>query len=373
MKSEHSPLSGFDEYPIHQNPEPLRIVSTSDPRAYERYWFTAADPAQDVLVVVGFGFYPNLGTADAFAILVHANSHTTVRAHRALGDDRSIIGTGPLRGEIIEPFREWRLTVGENAQDLTLDLRWHDTKRAIFHRMGGAGMHTSHDGRPALPTAGYEGFGRIEGEVTLRGKRISLSTESSRGSRDHHWGIRNGVGGPGHLQPQARGSHLGQWVEFSDWSIWGWRCLRNIGDTEHPGAEMVTPISNKMRFDPVTKHLIGGVIQNRFADGSMREITYEQIDNRVAYLRCGMYMGPDQNGTPEENWFQGTHEGEQMVAGESYDLTDPALRQRIAGFDDHLVVATCEGEQTIGLLECSNPVLYEMCRDGAPGFAFLTD
>src|ERR1019366_3945708 len=120
VASEHSPLSGFDEYPIHQIPEPLRIVSTSDPRAYERYWFTAADAAQDLLLVVGFGFYPNLGTADAFAILVHADRHTTVRAHRALGDDRSIIGTGPLRGEIIEPFREWRLTVGDNAQDLTL-------------------------------------------------------------------------------------------------------------------------------------------------------------------------------------------------------------------------------------------------------------
>src|ERR1019366_563225 len=242
-----------------------------------------------------------------------------------------------------------------------------------FHRMGGAGMHTSHDGRPALPTAGYEGFGRIEGEVTIEGNTLPLSIGSTRGSRDHHWGIRNGVGGPGHLQPQARGSHLGQWVEFSDWSIWGWRCLRNIGDAAHPGAEMVTPFSNKMRFDPQTNHLIGGVIQNRFSDGTVREITYEQIGHRVAYLRCGMYMGPDQNGTPEENWFQGTYGGGDAIRGERYDLSDPVIRQRIAGFDDHLVLATCGDEQTIGLLECSKPVLYEMCRDGAPGFALLED
>jgi len=373
MTSEHSPLSGFDEYPIHQIPEPLRILGTSDPRAYERYWFTAADREQDVLLVMGFGFYPNLGTADAFAILVHDDTHTTVRAHRALEDDRADIGTGPLRGEVVEPFREWRLTVDDNARGLRVDIRWHDTKRAIFHRMGGAGMQTSHDGRPALPTAGYEGFGRIEGEVTIEGKSLPLSIESTRGSRDHHWGIRNGVGGPGHLQPQPRGSHLGQWVEFSDWSIWGWRCLRNIGDTAHPGAEMVTPFSNKMRFDPQTNHLLGGVIQNRFADGTVREITYEQIGHRVAYLRCGMYMGPDQNGTPEENWFQGTYGGGDAIRGEAYDLSDPVIRQRIAGFDDHLVLATCRDEQTIGLLECSNPVLYEMCRDGAPGFALLED
>jgi len=49
------------------------------------------------------------------------------------------------------------------------------------------------------------------------------------------------------------------------------------------------------------------------------------------------------------------------------------VRQRIAGFDDHLVLARCDGEQTIGLLECSNPVLYEMCRDRVPGFGILED
>jgi hypothetical protein len=84
-------------------------------------------------------------------------------------------------------------------------------------------------------------------------------------------------------------------------------------------------------------------------------------------------MGPDQDGTPEENWFQGTHGGGALVTGESYDLTDPRVRKRIAGFDDHLVLATCDGEQTIGLLECSNPVLYEMCRDRVPGFGLLED
>ncbi len=373
MASEHSPLSGLDEYPVHQIPEPLRILATSDPRAYERYWFTAADPELDVFVVTGFGFYPNLGTADAFAIVIRDDTHTTVRAHRPLGDDRALIETGPLRAEVIEPFREWRLVLDDNPQELSFDLRWRDTKRAVFHRMGGAGMHTSSQGRPALPTAGYESFGRIEGRLSVRGVELGLSAERARGSRDHHWGVRNGVGGPGHLQPQVRFSHLGQWVEFSDWSVWGWRCLRNIGDERHPRAEEVAPILSRMRFDPETKHLVGGVVRNRFPDGSVREITYEQIGNRVAYLRCGMYMGPDLTGTPEENWFHGYHPGGGALAGESFDLGDPAVRQRIAGFDDHLMRATCDGEETVGILECSNPVLYEMCRDEVPGFALLDD
>ena len=36
-ETEHSPLNSMDEYPIHQYPEPLRVIYTSDARAYERH------------------------------------------------------------------------------------------------------------------------------------------------------------------------------------------------------------------------------------------------------------------------------------------------------------------------------------------------
>jgi hypothetical protein len=372
LDTERSPLTGLDELPIHQNPEPLRIVGTSDPRAYERYWFTAQDPASDVYLVTGFGFYPNMGTADAYAILVRDNKHTTVRAYRVLGDDRSVISTGPLNALPVEPFKEWHLTLADNAQGLTFDLRWRDTKRAVFQRFGGGGMESSKDGRPALATAGYESFGNVEGTVTIGGRTVALTPETTIGSRDHHWGTREGVGGPNHMVgTHQRRSHLGQWVEFRDWSLWGMRCLWNIGDDTHPRATPVVPLSNRMRFDPETHHLLGGIVSNRFPDSSVKEIHYESIGNRVAYLRCGMYTGPDQTGTPEENYFHGSLEGAEGVGGETYDLTDPKVRVRIAGFEDHLVRATCDGEATVGILECSNPVLYEMCRDKVPGFSLL--
>ena len=370
--NEHSPLSGLDEYPIHQIPEPLRIVSTSDARAYERYWFTAQDLDSDIFLVTGFGFYPNMGTADAYAILVHEDRHTAVRAFRLLGDDRSVIATGPLSAERVEPFREWHLKLGGNPQGLAFDLRWRDTKRAVFHRLGGSGMDTSRGGRPALPTAGYESFGRIEGTISCDGKTFRLSPAATAGSRDHHWRIRQGVGGPGHMHPEERWTHLGQWVEFPNWLIWGWRCLWNIGDDEHSkAASPVIPFAHRMRFDLQTRHLLGGIVSNKFPDGSVREITYEQVGNRVAYMRTGMYMGPDQNGTPEENYFQGTPGGDDVVLGETYDLTDPKVRLRIRGFEDHLMRVTCDGEEAVGILECCNPVLYEKCAAGVPGFSFL--
>ena len=32
-------LTRFDDYPIHQTPEPVAQVATSDRNAYDRYWF----------------------------------------------------------------------------------------------------------------------------------------------------------------------------------------------------------------------------------------------------------------------------------------------------------------------------------------------
>jgi hypothetical protein len=367
--TEHSPLSGFDEYPIHQITEPLRFAGTTDPRFFERYWFTAQDDTGEIFLITGFGFYPNLGTADAYAIFVHNNTHTTVRAHRRLGDDRTVLATGPLRAELVEPFSEWRLTLDDNSQGLRFDVRWHDSKRAVFRKpvfpsmMGPVNSHLIHD------WAGYETFGTIEGTIDYKGQQFKLNGAHVHGSRDHHWGMRNGVGGPERGLPEGRTSHLGQWIEFGDWSIWSRQVLYNLGDGR-PGAAKIEPFDHRLRFDPETKHLVGGIIRNRLENGEVREITYEQIGNQVAYLRCGMYTGPDGRGTPEEDYHHGVVFKEH-VGGETYNLSDPASRMRIAGFEDHLCRATYNGETSVGILECRNPVVYEMCRDGYPGFSFL--
>ena len=47
-----------------------------------------------------------------------------------------------------------------------------------------------------------------------KGRIFVLNPTQVRGSRDHHWGLRNGVGGPGHSEPMKRFSHCGQWVEI---------------------------------------------------------------------------------------------------------------------------------------------------------------
>jgi len=371
--SEHFPLAAFDEYPIHQSTEVLRVMATTDPRAYERYWFSAQDDAGEMFLVIGMGFYPNLETTDAYSIFVHKNKHTTVRAYRPVGQDRANMVVGPVSLQIVRPFREWRLTLGNNSEKLKYDLTWRDAKRAIFHRIALSmpDNPTVIDSQLFLSNVGYESFGTVEGTIEYQGRQFKLDASRVRGSRDHHWGIRDGVGGPGHQVSAPKGSHLGQWVEFRDWSIWGWRVLYNLGEPQG-GATRIDPFEHKLRFDPITKHLVGGVIRNRLASGQVREVTYEQIGNQVAYLRCGMYTGPDGRGTPEEDYHHGSAVGE-SVAGETYDVSDAKVRMRIAGFDEHLCRVTCNGETAIGILECRNPVLYEMCRAKVPGFSLLDE
>jgi len=365
--AEHSPLCGLDESPIHQTIEPVRLVATTDPRFFERYWFTAHDEGGEFFLVIGFAIYPNLGTVDGYGILVHENIQTTVRAHRALGLDRTQMSVGPLQLRVVEPFTEWHLQLGDNEQQLSFDIRWRDTKRAAYQRFayeipGVLSTRLLHE------WAGYETFGRVGGTVSIKGKTLTLNPTRVTGSRDHHWGIRNGVGGH-HLAEPKGGSHVGQWIQFRDWALQGRRIFYNLGDSR-TGTGRVEHVDHRLTFDTETRHLSGGVIRNFLSDGSIREISYEPVGHQIAHLRCAMYCGPDGQGTPDENIHHGMPLAE-PVTGESYDLNDAAVRLRIGGFDDRLVRATCDGEAAVGILECRNPALYDMCRLGIPGFGFL--
>ena len=365
-QTEQSPMSGWDEYPIHQIPAPLRVVGTSDARAYERYWFTAQDVSGKFIMIIGMGFYPNLGTVDGYVAWNQGGRHTTVRVHRYLDDDRQSISCGPLTFEVIEPFKEWRLMLTSNEHGLSVDIRFRDTKRPVFIQYPSSGPAGRHPTR----TCGYESFGRIEGQVILDGEVFNLSHSTTIGSRDHHWGERNGVGGPAFLDNRIRSGHFLQWVEFSDWSIWGIRCLLNPGDPRK-GALAVTRFEHELWFDPMTNHFAGGVVTNYLENGEVKKITYEQVDDKVIYLRTGMYMGPDFTGTPDENHFHGSDVGV-TTSRVSYDLSDPKIRIRLGGFEDHLVRATCDGEETVGLIEAKNPIPYEWARDGKAGYRLVS-
>ena len=60
-------LSPLDDYPVHQIPEPIRHVGTSDRNFYDRYYFNLHGKSDELMLVTGLGQYPNLGVTDAFS------------------------------------------------------------------------------------------------------------------------------------------------------------------------------------------------------------------------------------------------------------------------------------------------------------------
>jgi hypothetical protein len=357
VSREHAPMWALTELPVHEwSPQDMLVEATSDPRAYERYWFTCQDRTGDLLVVNGFALYPNLGTVEAFAIVNLRGQHTTVRAHRRLTGNRFDMRVGPLNFELTEPFREWRLTLGANDQRIEYDIRWHDSKRAVR--------------QPAF-LGGYESFGWPEGTVIVRGERFELTRGAYNGSRDHHWGVRDGVGGRGHALRAASTSTAtaGQWVEFGDWSVWLHRVLYNLGDPR-PGTGRIVHQDRRLRFDPDTHLFLGGVVRNTLEGGEVKELHYRRLGSQIAFLRCGMYGGRE-GGTPEGDIWHGQYVGDDVVTGETFDVTQPDVQRRLAGGANHHCEVTCDGETTYGLFETHDPITYEMCRDGAPGFALL--
>ena len=62
-------VSHLDEYPIHQVPLPVTWAGSSDRNFYDRCYLNAHDRTGDIFLITGLGYYPNLGTKDAFVLI----------------------------------------------------------------------------------------------------------------------------------------------------------------------------------------------------------------------------------------------------------------------------------------------------------------
>ena len=120
-------LSPLDDYPVHQIPEVMRHVGTSDRNFYDRYYFNAFPLTGDTMLIVGLGQYPNLGVTDAFALLRRGSAHRVVRASRELGADRMNTRVGPFGVEVLEGLKRLRVVLSPNEHGLSFDLTWDGT------------------------------------------------------------------------------------------------------------------------------------------------------------------------------------------------------------------------------------------------------
>jgi len=98
-------ISSWDDFPVHQTPEPVRHVGTSDRNFYDRYYFNLHGSSDELFAIFGLGVYPNLGVKDAFLAVTAGGKQRIVRASDELSD-RSDISVGPIRIEVLEPLQK---------------------------------------------------------------------------------------------------------------------------------------------------------------------------------------------------------------------------------------------------------------------------
>jgi hypothetical protein len=107
-----------------------------------------------------------------------------------------------------------------------------------------------------------------------------------------------------------------------------------------------------------------------FASGEEKLVRFERAGNQIAFLRCGMYGGPN-GGTPDGDIWHGQYVGDNVVSGETYDANDPEVRSRICGLDQHQMRFECEGAVSYGLFEAYDTLCFETAQQGRQGLRLL--
>ena len=176
-----------DDYPIHQTPEPVQQVFTSDRNFYDRFFFNGYFREGEPYFAAAMGIYPNVGIIDcAFSVIAGGVQHS-VRASRVLGAERMDTRVGPISIEIVRPMRSMRLRVDHETikADLMFEARADAIEEPRFSRRAGP--------RLVMDLTRFTQHGGYSGSLTVAGKTYEAKPSRVWGSRDRSWGVR-GIG-----------------------------------------------------------------------------------------------------------------------------------------------------------------------------------
>ena len=123
--SEHEeyPLSPYDEYPVHQSPYPISYVPATDYAWDEGYFYGVYSADAKVLMLTGMRINPNADVIGAHIGVNVRGRQRTARLSRTWRQ-QCYTAVGPLRYDVIEPYRDIRLTMAPNEAGLAFDLHW---------------------------------------------------------------------------------------------------------------------------------------------------------------------------------------------------------------------------------------------------------
>ena len=177
----------MDELLVHQLPEPLTHAAV-----FHHHWreslFFIIHPRDGLgdCVILTMASYPERRELDSLQ-LGHWGGQPAVGFHtRPFGDDPHDLTVGPVRVEVVEPFKTLTLRVDEGpnvpiALDLTFSAR--TPRYALRRGTMKAGHEIIWDQSHMVQSGSYSGTVRRNGET--------FTIDNWWGQRDHSWGIRD--------------------------------------------------------------------------------------------------------------------------------------------------------------------------------------
>jgi hypothetical protein len=325
-------LTPLDDLPFHQIASTFDHVGSSDPRFFDRYWFVAYDPQGRFSLATGLGVYKNMNVLDGFVCVVVGGKQYNVRVSRAYRPDFSI-GAGPLRYEVIEGLKTFRLVLEPNEFGIAMDLTWNASFPAFeeaYHRQRVGGMLQQDYLR-------YYQWGTVTGTLSVGGQTFDCGPGGVFGFRDRSFGVRPGVGGrmpipaPAHDAKSRAAPGLSLGIAFGtkeesstfvvseddQGALIGFD--GRIGYTAESGKPVLEleSCTHEVSLLPGTLSFAGAKIVLRDKLGADHVLEVERLTNPLVYAGFGYNDGyVDKLGL-------GVYRGLNYIEGETYDVSDP--------------------------------------------------
>lgn len=372
-------ITHFDDYCIHQTPQPVAQPGPSDRNFYDRYWFNGFDSEGTYIFEIGLGLYPNRHVMDGHFSVTVGDHQWAFHSSRRAPKERSETVIGPLQLSVIQPLRQLRVTLAPNEHGIECDLTFtaasvpHEEPQNVLFDDGHLIMHNSR----------FTQIGYWEGHFTIDGQRYAV--QRAYGTRDRSWGVRP-VGEPQGGAPGLMNSEPGVY--------WVWNPI-NFGDVctqfgtfedrdgrptqvsadllplyddpaeiptlEEPGLVAMRDIQHAITWHAGTRRAAGMTLSMQDAEGRSYELSMEPI---LLFQMLGI-------GYNHGEWGHGCWQGELVTAREEWDLRaiDPLDYSFI---HNHQVVRARMGDRVgMGTLETivigrHAPSGFKDFFDGAP-------
>jgi hypothetical protein len=352
-------LTRYDDFPLHQTPEPVAHPVTSDRNFYDRYFFNGFARDASLFFGAALGLYPNRRVMDASFSVVADGRQISVHASRLAPLERGETRVGPVEVEVIEPLRTLRMRVAPNPAGIACDLVFRARTAAVEEPRTTLRAGT----QIVMDSTRLTQFGRWSGTLEILGRRLEIEPRQVLGVRDRSWGVRpvgeRDAGAPSPAPPQLfwmwapvhfddRCTHFGVFEDAAGrpWHAGGvilpaYDGGQNFPEAADPGEERAARIAHQIDWRPGTRRARNARLELFPHSGKNAVVTLEPL---LTFQMLGLgYLHPE--------WGHGLWKGAESLGAESWKLAELAPLDPRHIHVQQLCRARWEGREGIGVLE----------------------